>query len=351
MVEVSKGLQSCGHRVIIAGRRGSLFLQRASEEGLEVFPLRIKGDFGPINIGRLAKLMRRKGVHLLCANFDKDLRLGGLAARMAGVRAVVMRKGLPLMRDSLRFKLTYRLLVDRIICPSNSIKEELSQYRWLDGERIEVVHNGVDPDYFHPKYSQTEARNLFGLPAEGAVIGIVGRLTNQKGHRFFLQAAKLIAQSHPGVFFWVVGDGERREELEAMAAELGIGERVRFAGYRRDLPLVYAALDVLVLPSLFEGLPNVVLEAMACGRPVVATGVGGVPEVVVDGITGLIVSPNNYRELARSVKKLLDNESWRETMGERGRRRVEGCFSTSLMVRRVEGLFQGLVGKEAALHR
>lgn len=343
MVEVAKGLRAKGHFTIMAGRKGSLWLKRASQEGLEVFPLRIKGDFGPMNICRLAILMRRRRVQLLCANFDKDLRLGGLGAKLAGVKAVVMRKGLPLMRDRLRFKLTYRCLADRIICPSDSIRRELQRYRWLGAELMEVIPNGVDPDVYRPGYSQAKARKLFGLPQETLVVGMVGRLTGQKGHEVFLQSAKLLTEAFPQVFFWVVGDGERRVELEAMVRELGMGERVGFSGYQTDLPQVYAGLDILVLSSLFEGLPNVLLEAMACGKPVVATSVGGVPEVVENGITGLIVSPNNYRELAQSLKKLLENKSLRMRMGKNGRKRIERWFSSSLMLDRVERSFSSLL--------
>lgn len=349
MVEVAKGLKVRGHQVIMAGRKGSLWLRRASEEGLKVFPLRIKGDFGAINICKLTLLMRRREIQLLCANFDKDLRLGGLGAKLAGVKAVVVRKGLPLMRDRLRFKFSYKFLADKIVCPSNSIKRKLGQYSWLDGDLIEVIPNGVDIDYFHPGYSQAKARALFGLPQDGLVVGIVGRLTHQKGHKVFLQAAKLLAEAYPRVVFWVVGDGERREELEAMVKESGIGDRVSFSGYQEKLPLVYAAMDILVLSSLFEGLPNVVLEAMACGNPVVATRVGGVPEAVEDAITGLIVSPNDYRELAQSLKKLLDDKPLRESMGLNGRRRIENSFSSSLMVERVDRSFSSLLGDKGVI--
>ncbi len=343
MVAVAKGLKARRHRVVIAGRRGSRFLKGASTEGLKVYSLRIRGDFGPINIYRLALLMRKGKVQLLCVNFDKDLRLGGLGAKLAGVRALVVRKGLPLMRDKLRFKLSYRFLADKIVCPSNSIKRELGRYSWLDRNLIEVIPNGVDLDYFHPGDSQAEARVQFGLPSNGLVVGIVGRLTHQKGHKLFLQAAKLLAKSFPQVVFWVVGDGERKGELEDIAKELGIRERVIFSGYRTNLPLVYAALDILVLPSLFEGLPNVVLEAMACGKPVVATRVGGVPEAVEDGVSGLIVSPNNHSQLAQSIKKLLYDRLLRETLGKASRRRIERSFSSSLMVERVEKSFSSLL--------
>ena len=175
------------------------------------------------------------------------------------------------------------------------------------------------------------------------MVGSLGRLHPQKGFSDLLTAFAQVRQRIPSVRLFVAGDGELRDDLEAQARSLGMAAVVTFAGVRADVSEVLAALDVFVLPSLWEGMPNAVLEAMASGLPVVATAVGGTPEVVVDGVTGLLVPPQDPGALAQAIGHLLRDPDLRRRMGRAGRRRVEEHFDVRETVRQVESLYETLL--------
>jgi len=192
------------------------------------------------------------------------------------------------------------------------------------------------------------ARNLGVAHARAPVVGMVGRLARQKAPGDFLRAAALVAREFPAATFLVVGDGPLRATLEGLARELGIADRVRFLGFRDEVPVVLAALDVFALSSLWEGLPLTILEAMAAGKPVVATSVNGVAEVVQHGRTGWLVSPQQVEQLAAHIVTLLRDPGIARSMGEAGRRRVRERFSIERTVAELSDLYQDLY--EAKCH-
>jgi glycosyltransferase involved in cell wall biosynthesis len=180
------------------------------------------------------------------------------------------------------------------------------------------------------------------------VIGAVSRLAWKKGVSHLLDAVPSLLEAVPEVTVLLVGDGPLRGDLEAQAARLGVAGRVLFLGPRRDASTLLPAFDVLVLPSVVEGMSNTLLEAMAARLPVVATDVGGNPEVVVDGETGFLVPPGDPGRLAAATLKLLQAPEMARDMGAAGRRRVEAHYRADAMVRRIEGLYDGLLGRSAA---
>jgi glycosyltransferase involved in cell wall biosynthesis len=183
-------------------------------------------------------------------------------------------------------------------------------------------------------------RKALGLDVAVPVVAVVGRLSPEKGQEYFLEAMTVVATAIPGVAALIVGEGQEEERLRARTDALGLGGVVRFVGYRRDMDTVYPAVDLLVLPSLSEGLPMVALEAMARGIPVVATRVGGVPEVVEDGHSGMLVPSADPRALARAVITLLLDPVRRRVMGGAGRERVARGFSIRARAERVLSLYE-----------
>ncbi|MBK5254408.1 MAG: glycosyltransferase [Vicinamibacteria bacterium] len=185
-----------------------------------------------------------------------------------------------------------------------------------------------------------------GLPLEAPVVAVFARLNRLKGIEYFLQAAALLAARFEDARFLIVGDSiseAYRKELETLAASLGLGDRVVFSGFRSDVAELLSEVTVSVLPSLAEGLSNVVLEAMAAGVPIVATQVGGTPELVEDGVTGIMVPPRDAVALAQAIGSLLADPLWGRTMGERARGRVGEHFSLEAAVRNTEQLYERLL--------
>jgi glycosyltransferase involved in cell wall biosynthesis len=180
------------------------------------------------------------------------------------------------------------------------------------------------------------------------VIGAISRLAWKKGIRHLIEATPYILESAPDAHVVIAGDGPLRAELEANADALGVRDRVLFLGSRADTIELMAAFDVFVLPSVVEGMSNALLEAMAVGRPVVVTDVGGNPEVVVDGETGLVVPPADPHQLAASIVKLLEAPELAAEMGAAGRRRVLEHYQIDVMTRRIEELYEELLAAKAA---
>jgi glycosyltransferase involved in cell wall biosynthesis len=162
-------------------------------------------------------------------------------------------------------------------------------------------------------------------------IGLVGRLTDGKGHRQLFEAAKDILVRHPATLVLVIGEGPLRASLEGLAREFGVERSVFFTGKRRDMPNVYSALDIVALPSLFEGMPMVILEALAARKPVIATRVGAVPDVIIDESTGLLIEPGGVGELARAMARLLENAELRRSLAEEGHTFLNTHFSAASM--------------------
>jgi glycosyltransferase involved in cell wall biosynthesis len=206
----------------------------------------------------------------------------------------------------------------------------------------------VDPSRYAVP-AEPGLRASLGIPAEAKTIGVVARLIAYKGHRFFLQACQEIKRRHPRATFLLIGDGPEAGSLAALSRQLGLQEAVRFLGTRSDIPQLLSLLDVVALPSLEEGFPNVVLEAMAAGKPVVATRVGGTPEAVIHRETGLLVPPKDPRALADAILEVLDDPQRANAMGQAGCERVRKAFDLSRMVQEIEALYEELIAAHGGL--
>lgn len=220
----------------------------------------------------------------------------------------------------------------RVICVGESDRNLGLRLGVLAERQSRVIPNGVLPEAFLPREEDRLAvRQELGLDEDGVLVSVFGRLTEQKGQKTLLEAASRL----PGrnLRFMLVGDGEDREMLERFAQDRGLGDRVIFTGFRSDVPRLLAATDVVVLPSLWEGLPICLLEAMAARRPVVATAVDGSVEVVLPGETGLLVPPEHPQALAEAIAFMVDHPEARSRFGAHGQERVHQRFSLSEMLR------------------
>ncbi len=215
-----------------------------------------------------------------------------------------------------------------------------------DPAHITVIRNGIDVARFRGVESRRAARALLGIRDEAPLIAVFARLNPLKGLEFFLEAAALLSGQFKDARFLIVGDSisrEYRDELEGKAKALGLGTRVFFTGFRTDIPELLGEVSVLVLPSLAEGLSNVILEGMAAGVPVVATRVGGNPEIVEDGVSGLLVPPRDASALAEAIGSLIADPGRREAMGRAGQKLAIERFSLEATVAQTEELYERLL--------
>lgn len=220
-------------------------------------------------------------------------------------------------------------------------------YKIAPRDRFVLIPLGFDLTPFLNSESQAgKLREELGIPPKTYLIGIIGRLTPVKNHRLFFRAAWEVLKREPEVKFLVVGGGELLKELNAFVKKLGIEEKVIFLGWRRDMDLIYADLDVVVLTSINEGTPVTLIEAMASAKPVVATRVGGVPDVVKDGVTGILVPPEDVIGLTQGILKLLEDKKLREDLGRAGREFVRERFSKDRLIRDMENLYTTILVKD-----
>jgi glycosyltransferase involved in cell wall biosynthesis len=315
-------------------RAGDDLAPLARKWDIPVIWLARTGWVGPPSLLALWRRLRRYPPDLLMLLTVIPNIWGRIWGRLAGLPVIVgnCRGGAAPWRQHERWLWP---LAHHLLCNSNSLRDSLVARHGLPPERLTVVPNGVDPEFFQPPPGGTRQ----GPP----VLLSVARLVPDKDHDTLLMAFARIASRHPEAELWLVGDGPRRQALEHKAGDLALNGRVRFFSGQPDLRAFYHRAHLFVLSSVTEALPNVILEAMAAGLPIVATRVGGIPEVVVEKSTGLLVEPGDVTGLAAALDYLLKNSEIRESMGQHGRERVMQQYSLTAMVKGHEEVWTRLL--------
>lgn len=304
----------------------------------------------------LDRVVERYRPDVVHTHMAKGGALGRVAARRRGVPAVLhtfhghVLEGYFASPANRAFLLAERWLAkrtDRLVAVSSATRDELLALRVGRPEQWRVVPLALDLEPITAaRISPREARARLGLP-EAPTVGIVGRLVPIKDHELFLRAAALVASQRTDVSFVVAGDGPSRTTLEAEGSRR-LGARVRFLGWVEDLPTLYAALDVVTLTSRNEGTPVALIESAAAGRPVVATDVGGVRDVVREAETGFLVPPGNPEALADRIVAVLSDANLAARMGAEGRRRIAASFSPGPAVQQMVGIYEEVLAARAA---
>ena len=291
---------------------------------------------------KVVKLMKREQINIVQTTlFYADV-IGAAAAWLAKVPVVISWDVVthPFNKlHSTAYHLAQRNM-NRVITVSDAINRQVVKERKVDPTKVKTIHYGVDHTKYK-SYSDTSVmkRKEFGFKKDDVILGTVARLTEQKGHKYLIEAAYAITRKFPKVKFAFIGDGPLRQNLQQQISHLGLDSHFSFLGFRNDIPEIVGMLDVFVLPSLYEGLPNVVLEVMACGKPVVATAVDGTPEAVTDGTTGILVPPRDPQALETAIIELLSDHNRRFIMGQEARKRMETIFSLDKQVEKFEKLY------------
>jgi len=231
---------------------------------------------------------------------------------------------------------------DKIVAVSKAVKDDVLKYDLVPDEKVEIIYNGVDLSKFLDTNGDA-VKQEFTIAPGVPVIGTVGRLTLQKGQRYLLEAISLLRKKFPDLVLLVVGDGPLKNELKDYAKSLGIQKSAIFTGSRRDVPSLLAAMDLFVLPSLWEGLSISLIESMAAGKPVITTDIPPIREVVNTDKVGILVPPQDSRTLAEAIEILLKNKGMAERLGKAARERVFSTFNIETTIRRYTDIFEDIL--------
>jgi glycosyltransferase involved in cell wall biosynthesis len=328
-------------------------LHQGGHSGTDMLPaLRDMRDHGPHlgTIWQVAQVLRRYRVDLLHTHSWTTLVCGLAAARLARVSSVVHTvhedsiDGLGTIR---RASWLARRLTDQFIAVSGLLADRLAQQVGIPREKILVLPTGVSTERFRPPHDPLLPRLTLGIDPDQFVFGTVAQLERAADFSLLLEAAAQLRQQGFGFSCLVIGEGPAVETLRNRARELGIHEQLLFAGFSRDVPTMLAAMDLFVFPCSTTGVPSALLEAMACGLPVVAVNGGSVTEVIRDGDTGLLVPEGQPKILARIIGQLVDGEKRRSALGKRAREHVEGQLSARQMTGAYAEMYQGLVNRKS----
>lgn len=291
---------------------------------------------------KLARLLRRERIDLVNSHDIGATLYAAPAARLAGIDAVVHTDHSQILTKT-RLLPVYRWILQHLVADSVTVSYDLEEYlagkMRVDRGRIVTIPNGIDVTRFRNSADDPGLREELGIPDRAKVIGSIGRLTEQKGMEYLINAFGDISKRYPDAFLVIVGDGELRASLEERAVKNNIDGKVLFTGIRDDIPRMLGMFDIFVLPSLWEGQPITIMEAMASGRPIVATDVGGNGEILRSGELGLLVPSKDPDALAGAVGSLLGDLAMAEVMGKKASAHAAAELDSASMTRRYEDVF------------
>jgi len=306
--------------------------QHARDNNLQVSIFKCRGKLDIGTIVNMAKYCKTNKVNIIHSHGYKSNIYGYVVSKI--VRIPIVSTCHNWIAEDAKTKTYYALdkflipKIDKVVAVSEKIGEELLRIR-VNKHKVSLIYNGIDTGSFNSNISNI--RKEFNIDKSKTVIGTVARFTAEKGLNNLLEVASEVLQSYPDVIFLMVGDGPLRNELKEKSVALGINKKVIFTGLRYDIPSVYSSMDIFVLPSLKEGLPMSLLEAMAAKRPAIATCVGAVPSVIEDGKDGYLIEPNDNTSLKIAIINYLKDDKLRRTVALNAYNKVTREFSSSTM--------------------
>ena len=332
---LAEGFLKRGHEVVVLTRKQSALTERLHAVGIPFEPVLCALDFGPVSIARSLAALRRHKAQVVIINKDKDLRMSGVAARMLGIPVLVRHVTDRPLKSAWRYRVLFGKVATHHLANSTSTRDTLLKSApWLHAD-VPVVLNGIDID----AYVNAAPADL-ALPPGAVAVGFIGAFENRKGIADFAEAWKIVAQQVPDAHAVIAGAGGREQEFRASLAD---APRVHWLGFRRDTPNVMRSLDVFVLPSHFEGFGLVLAEAMAAGAAAAAYAVSNIPELVQDGVTGLLAPARNPAALADAVVRLCRSADLRTQLGQSGQAYARAHFSADRMVAEHEHVLESIV--------
>lgn len=343
------------YEILFACQPGGLLGERLKQFDVPIRSLDFQRPLSLSRLIRLRRIIREEGVHLVHSMGARADFSARIAAWMAGAPVVVSTTAMfvegydvpPLKRAVYRVgnRLSERFC-DGFIAVSDAIRKVLVNGHRIPEDKVVRIYNGVELDTFRPQVQDGwKLKQELGFSPEAPIVGTIGRLVYQKAQDTFLQAASLVVQAVPDAQFLIVGEGPLRPSLERMVDELGL-RRCRLVGFRSDIPNMLSIMDIFALSSILEGLPRVLLEALALARPVVATSIDGVTEIAQHEVTALLVPPRQPAALAHAIIALMKDQKLASRLGKAGRKLAEERFALSRAVKEVDRFYSTLLEKK-----
>ncbi|MBI5190027.1 MAG: glycosyltransferase family 4 protein [Nitrospirae bacterium] len=333
------GMKGRGYEVLLATSPDNAIYDRAKRAGIETFSVRMdRKGFLP-GVAALYRIIKDRGVGIVGTHSSRDSWIGGIAGRLAGAKVIRYRHISSALNTSPFTKLVYGPLTDGVITTGEFIMAQLIRELGLNPGKIYSVPTGINTEKFTGTGGDA-LRGQLGISADAPVIGMAAALRSWKGHRYMMEAMPSILAEYPDARLVLAGEGPVRPYIDQWKEEFGIAGAVTMLGHRDDVETVIAGFDISVMASYAsEGIPQFALQSMASGKPVVGTDVGGIPEVVKDGITGLVVPPKDPAALAAAIKGLLSDRALMARMGEAGRSLVLERHTADRMLDDIEAVY------------
>jgi glycosyltransferase involved in cell wall biosynthesis len=342
---LAKELQKRGYPTTLVAQPSSPLQEKAEAAGLRVLPVEVKGEAHFLAAWKISRAMKREACGLAHFHDGHAAGVGGRAARRANVPIQIISRRVEFPIKANPFSRKKYAEADAVVAISESIRGVLIK-GGVPPDRIEVIPSGIDFSPFTEVTEKDFLRREFGFAADDFLVGIVAHLDDDKGHKTLIDAARFLKAVSPKIKIVIVGSGSLEIELAEQARGLGVNDLVFFLGFREDVPRILASLDLFVLTSNAEGLGSSIMDAMASRLPVVATWVGGIPEVVVDRETGLLIPPRRPEDLAEAILKLYNDRALARRLGTRGFEVVHQKFSAEAMAARIVNLYERIAKRK-----
>lgn len=339
IVQEALGLRKRGYKIFIAAEEKSEILKKSLQLEFDTFSVRFS-KYNPLSFLKISSLIKRLNIHIVNTHSSKDSWVTILASQLLSKKPKIIRTrhlSTPIKNNNLN-RLIYDVMTDMIITTGEKIREKMINYNKFTPQKIISIPTGVDLEIFNPKkvVSRKNSKEF--------TVGTIGVLRSWKGHSYLLEAVPLIVKKIPDIKFYIVGEGPQRENLLRQIKESNLEKWVVMTGHRDDIPQIMASLDVVIHPSYAnEGIPQVILQALAMKKPVIASNIDCINEVITHNKTGILIKPKSVDDIVESILNLYSNEKLRFTLAENGRKLVEENYSQEKMMEKIENVYQKLL--------
>lgn len=334
MLTAANGMKVLGHTVLIGCKANSIVERKAQQLHLDVVNISINWDFAFLKIFQLRHYCVEYEIDAIIGCLNKDIKIAGFMSSLYDSPLVISRQGVPQLKNSLKHKLVFKKLCHGMITNTDSIKTLYDSYGWWGNDFIEVIYNGMEMP------SKVTVPFVYPLPAdvkkdEVKIVLSAGRLASQKGFEYLIEAAKIVNGKNKNIVFYIAGDGKCKNELQRSIDKLKLSDRVFLLGFVEDLKSLFDKANLFVLSSLYEGMPNVVMEAMAYGLPVISTRVNGVDELIGDESCGTVIESANSQQMATAVLDFFKQSNHKSQI-EKAKGRIAAKFTVEAMSKNIE---------------
>lgn len=329
VVNAAAALQGLGHQIFVAGKGNSLLLLEAGSRGLQTISFNIFWPFRLFQALWLARFLRKEKIDVV-VSFRRELTVAGLAARWSGNPLVIRRASSPPSSNTRKIKRHTRWFVDGVVTNTETIRKTYARIGLAEQDFVRVIYNGLQLDGQTPAYDFSEQ-----FPGKTIVLS-VGRLVKEKGYFYLIDALDELKERNPELLCFVIGHGKDKQSLQQYAREKGVEHMIHWAGYVHQPAAYFKGCDLFVHPSLFEGMPNAPMEAMACGKPVIMTRVDGAEELSQGGKFATLIPPADPQAIAQAVEHALQNREQMEAMAREAQEFVLEKFGMTTMAKALE---------------